>query len=384
MALKRAVEALIIHAVEDRELAHAIMRRLEHCGVPTNCRSRVVPREDEALDLLRRRQQSVRFCLVLFGLNAADKAWLEGCFSLESIEELRRDGVAVIHLECDPRILYEVKRELCRERHLACGQQDKLTQIVGKALRQIESAKRAQREYLAYLRTGAWDAPDAMELLKKTVLHSRDQRAQQAALTGLGRHGDGEAALIVAERLLDDWGLRAIERAIRTAGKFLHECGLIILSATLFTDDRVLREKWRAIVRNLTASGERQAAKKILELGDTIVDLGRSETANEWLDVLVTSGNPDLSAGALFGAQFQQFRHSQNLHLRLPSAQEVTQANEYVESKIPGLEDVFRKSLGRRKAVVAATPELPTGKRSLAVGLTKRDSLADSRNSHSF
>jgi hypothetical protein len=96
---------------------------------------------------------------------------------------------------------------------------------------------------LTRLREGLQGDPSPIASLAKSACESHDQAIQKASLAGLAQYGTSEAVLVVARRLLDSWGVGAITRCIHICGNLPDQGGLILLSATLFYDDRFIRRR---------------------------------------------------------------------------------------------------------------------------------------------
>ena len=216
--------------------------------------------------------------------------------------------------------------------------------------REIRVEEKSECDHLAYLRSGAQQDPNPLASLKEAALHSRDQRTQVAALTGLEKHRSAEAALVIAERLMNPWGMAALTRAIEVLGRSFGNLGLAILSATFFMDERFFLEKWDAVMENAIASGDKGTATAILELGDPDEIRVHTQQAAIWLEVFVESGSRNVRNGALFGAQFHGLEHSRRFEFREPDRDELSKAIEYVESMLPGLKAAFEGHLQRRWA----------------------------------
>jgi len=113
-----------------------------------------------------------------------------------------------------------------------------------------------RRRFLIELPVGLRDEPDPVAHLSRVACTAHDQTLQKAALTGLAVHATKEAVLTIAKRLLDSWGMGAIIRCIQLCARLADQGGLVVLSSTLFYDDRFITEKIGAVKTALAKSGD--------------------------------------------------------------------------------------------------------------------------------
>jgi hypothetical protein len=209
--------------------------------------------------------------------------------------------------------------------------------------------KQKRQEYLTRLRTGAIDKPDPMGYLTKLASEGDDQSVQKSALTGLSNHAnDPRAVLGFAMRLLDPWGITTIGHVIQILTKLRDQGGLVVLSSTLFWDDRFIYDKVMAIKKVLQKEGDEQDQLKIEELekvGNYFVEPG---LVNEWMKVVLETNDPDVREGAIFGSEFEGMVGSPSRALAKRSLDEVSHAEKYVNSRIPGLVDLYNKKMVRK------------------------------------
>ena len=121
----------------------------------------------------------------------------------------------------------------------------------------------------------------------------------------------------------------------------------MILSATLFHDDRFILEKLDIMKRSLSTSGD-ELSHRVLDCLPDISDLQlEPKSVNTWRDTLAHIANLDIREGAIFGTQFEG---SIGIIGKIPASfaiGEINRANNYVNRRIPGVVDLFENTLNR-------------------------------------
>jgi hypothetical protein len=209
--------------------------------------------------------------------------------------------------------------------------------------------KQKQLKYLMKLREGALDNDDPIGYLTSLACEYGDQPVQKAAITGLSKYANKPKALLgIAMRLLDSWGCGTINHVIGILSKLADQGGLIPLSSTLFYDNRFIYDKVMAIKKVLQKGGDEQDLLKMEELekvGNYFVELG---SVNEWMKIIVEMKNPDISEGAIFGSQYEGLFGGQGNVLRKWPPDELSRAIDFVNTRIPGLEDLYNKKMRKK------------------------------------
>ena len=177
----------------------------------------------------------------------------------------------------------------------------------------------------------------------------RDQSIQKAAITGLVKYADNSKAMLgLANRLLDSWGLTTISHLIRILTKLVDHGGLILLSSTLFYDNRLIFEKVEALKKILEKGGDQHGLHQIEKLGP-LEDFRDPQLVNQWMKVLLGMNNPDIREGAIWGSQYEGDLGWQGRVLIECPYEEVSRALKYIESRIPGLDDLYSNRLRRKR-----------------------------------
>lgn len=202
-----------------------------------------------------------------------------------------------------------------------------------------------RKRFLVKLRAGLHDDPDPVASLSRVACAAHDQTLQKAALAGLAVHGTKEAVLAIAKRLLDSWGMGTISRCIQLCGRLADQGGLVVLSSTLFYDDRFVTEKMDAMKKSLAKSGDKLALQAIDKFGDESELHREPKLVNQWREKLSHVTNLDVREGAIFGTEWQG---TCGWVGRIPAAFSPTdmfRARRYVNGRVPGLADVFQSTL---------------------------------------
>lgn len=211
----------------------------------------------------------------------------------------------------------------------------------------IEKHKRF--ECLKKLREGALNESDPIGHLTALACEYGDQTVQKAAVTGLSKHANNPKALLgMAMRLLDSWGCGTINHIIGILPKLADHGGLILLGSTLFYDNRFIYDKVTAIKKALEKCGDKRTLLR-MEMLDHMGNLFQDpKSVNEWMKVLVDLSNLDVREGAIFGSQYEGIVGWQAKALVKRPSIEVSRATNYVESRIPGLEDLYKGKMPRK------------------------------------
>ena len=219
--------------------------------------------------------------------------------------------------------------------------------------------KKERKDFLKLLRSGipGDDAPiEKLTLLANGIY---DQTIEKAALAGLTLFDDANAVIGIAQRMLDSWGMSSISYANKVAGeRIIKQGGLILLGSTLFYDNRFIYEKIRYIEKALERIDDKSCSKQIVLLGNSIKQIvlfynssnimRDAQRVNDWMSTLLKVTNLDLRQGAIFGSQYEGTCEWQERVLNKCSDHDVSRANIYVESRIPGLKQLYDKKLERK------------------------------------
>ncbi|GMW01528.1 MAG: hypothetical protein AMXMBFR84_26650 [Candidatus Hydrogenedentota bacterium] len=121
----------------------------------------------------------------------------------------------------------------------------------------------------------------------------------------------------------------------------------MILSATLFHDDRFILEKLDIMKRSLSTCGD-ELSHRVLDSLPDISDLQlEPKCVNAWRDTLAHIANLDIREGSVFGSQYEG---SIGTLGKIPASfavGEINRANNYVNRRIPGIVELFENALNR-------------------------------------
>lgn len=205
--------------------------------------------------------------------------------------------------------------------------------------------RKARKEFLADLRKGSPDESDAVGVLSTFVIGHHDQQLEKAALARLAKHGTPDALLGVARRAIDTWGVGVITRANELCGKMQHQGGLLVLSSTLFFDDRFIADKLDAMKGALSLCGDELSLKKLESLPDISELHAEPKSVNTWRLGLSHISSLDIREGIVFGSQYEG---TVGYIGRIPGefkGDEIQRAAQYVERRIPGISGLFNENL---------------------------------------
>jgi hypothetical protein len=143
--------------------------------------------------------------------------------------------------------------------------------------------------------------------------------------------------------------MTTISHLIRILTNLGDHGGLILLSSTLFYDNRFIFEKVEAIKKTLGKAGYLQDLRKIEKLTHS-EDLSEDpQLANSWMKTLLDVNNLDIKEGAIWGSQYEGVAGPQGRVFVECPYEEVSRAMKYVESRIPGLNELYSKRLSRKR-----------------------------------
>jgi hypothetical protein len=193
--------------------------------------------------------------------------------------------------------------------------------------------------------------PDPIGALTRLACGGHDQAVQKAAVSGLSKHSGAKALLGIARRLLDPWGISTISHCIKVLGKMADRGGLILLSSTLHYDNRFVAEELAQMRKAFDDMGDACSFRELEILDEERVLLCEPSIVDDWTDAVEKVANQDVRRGGVFGALFeididmQDKTGWEGKTGEKASKNETTRAVEYVESRIPGLNDLYRELL---------------------------------------
>ena len=210
-----------------------------------------------------------------------------------------------------------------------------------------ELNKEERRKFLRYLREGAEDYPDAVSRLSILANEYHDQAVQKAAITGLSKHKSSQSILGIAYRFLNSWGMGTIKHTIKISSRLIEQGGLILLSSTLFYDKRFIGFKLDFIKEALSKRDKKSIAQ--LSVLDNRSEIYRNPSCvNEWIKIVLKVPNLDVRQGAIFGSQYEGFWGWQAKLIEPCSSHDISRANIYIESRIPGLKKIYDETLNSK------------------------------------
>ncbi len=148
--------------------------------------------------------------------------------------------------------------------------------------------------------------------------------------------------LALTERVLNDWGLRGIERATQALAKLAPDGGLLALTATLLTDSRVIHGK----LHLLDAAAQAQDREDVATVLEGITpEMGTRYEFRERLPKVVMSLETvpldDIAQGAVLTRLLEPVPIWARTVAR-PDDEKMEHAIAYAQTRLPGLADILK------------------------------------------
>jgi hypothetical protein len=250
---------------------------------------------------------------------------------LREIEGARLRVVPVLAGGVDIKeIPVDLRTKYCLDISTADGYDAALDQLVDL----IHPERRERQELLRALRGGAGQFRH-VPVLREYALTGHDQTVQIAALRGLAKRDGADATLVVIERLLNHWGVAALNAAYKILARRGRD-GILGLAVTYFDDSREYHRKL-----DLFAEIEPTLAEVREQYWATPFNWHLPKVA----EALFQVPDPDIRMGALISAH-HHFGHQ--LGIPLPTPAQRGLAESYAEARIPGLLAALERSTWRR------------------------------------
>jgi hypothetical protein len=198
----------------------------------------------------------------------------------------------------------------------------------------IHPARRERQELLRALRAGEGQFRH-VPVLREYALTGHDQTIQVAALRGLAKKDTADATLVVIERMLNHWGVQALDAAYKILVRRGRD-GILGLAATYFDDSRYFHEKL-----DLFAEIEPALAEVREQYWATPFNWHLPKVA----EALFQAPDPDIRMGAMISAHLH---FGEGLGTPLPAPAQLGLAESYAEVRIPGLLSALERSMWRR------------------------------------
>jgi hypothetical protein len=261
------------------------------------------------------------------------------------MRELNENNVFVIPLLYGKITPQEIPQDLKGKLYLDLRNGTNLQDVLNKVSAFFQVDKSEYKAYLKTIRDGLIGTTDPIKELTYLCHRGRDQTIQKAAITGLSKYKTPEAMLGIAHSLLEVWGLITIGHAIKTLGKLGQHGGLILLSSTLFYDTRFISEKLKTILHTLEMNRELEDIEQIQKVQEFNIYKDR-RFVKEWMEIIEKVKNRETRDGLIFGSSYKGTAGWEWQFVKQYSTSEIQQARDFVCSKLPGLDLLYKMRLG--------------------------------------
>lgn len=290
-----------------------------------------------------------QYFLVALSPNSVDASWVRIELDSAMIKELENNRVVVIPVMLGKVSDSDIPPDLKGKHYLDFRNTKEYSNNIERILSIFDLEKREHRKYLNQLKDGDLKNSNAIEQLTSLARGYGDQAVQRSAITGLSKHASNPKAILgIADRLLNNWGMSVIQHTIKTSARLIDYGGLILLSSTLFYDNRFISAKLDEIKKSLAKIGNDDAILELNSLGDEAELHREPSKVNRWMSILSKVSHPDIREGAIFGSQYEGLAGWQSHVLEICSSNKVSKACIYVESRIPGLVKLYNRQLRRK------------------------------------
>jgi hypothetical protein len=188
---------------------------------------------------------------------------------------------------------------------------------------------------LTHLRYPESADTDTLEALQE-ALRRRDQAANKAAIDGLVRIGGTTACLAIVVRILDTWGMAAIERGVSALPKLAAHGGLLGLTATLLVDSRFVNDKLTALAGFCRLRQGVPGESWATSIDTPISHWGIPRELPARLDLLSRSSIEDVRYGTVLARRLKHLPEWVT-DAGSPSNELQLEAAAYAEGRLPGL-----------------------------------------------
>lgn len=337
-------DIFLCYAKEDRNLAEKIVAALRKQEILVLDVEEIKP-EDSLLNHIMCGIENANYSLLLISEHSLNSSWIQYELNAAMIEEVEKQ-----HIKLLPAIIgkieYEQLKPDIRAKYCLDFRDDKNSQKSVLALVDlIQPERRKREELLRQLRNPRNNDAGIFHQLQEYTLHHKDQTIQIAAMNGLAEIGGPKAVVIIAERLLYNYGVRGVESAIKMLVKLRDDGGLLALSGTLISNS-FPSYYWRRLealaegAKKLGAEKDAQMLMTLRKEAGTIYDL--RDTVPLALDKMATASLEDIRNGALLAkgvirARIFSPRPTWAGQIILPEASVLNQARDYALERVPGL-----------------------------------------------
>jgi hypothetical protein len=359
-------DLFVSYSHTDRELVQRVARAL------TTRKARVwfdgweMKPGDTLRDRLSDGIANASYMLVILSQSSLGSNWVKYELNSGMIFEIEQDRVKVIPALA-PGVEYSMLPADLRAKYcLDFRSPEAFDGSIEAIINLVQPELRVRHELLRKLRKPEGNDRHIVQELGLYANSGRDQTVQIAALSGLQSIPGADATLAVAERALDLWGVKAIERALLILSRRVNDGGLLALVAILLTDDRYFFDKLRLILESVRTIDVAEYEVMSRRLSGIIEDTTIFEVPGvlqRILFFLEISSIEDISYGATLCRLDNWYPRWAGQHLDAtgryldatgrytsqpqPNQQAMREAESYAGRRLPGLVDIMRRARSR-------------------------------------
>lgn len=279
------------------------------------------------------------FFLVVLSPSALSSRWVKYELNSGMIDEIEQGHVRVIPAVAGRAKFADLPADLRAKYCLDLRTVDSRVEAVDAIADLVQPEIRRRKELMDRLRNPEDAFPMTIAFMDEYANGPHDQAIEVAALRGLAKTPGPQSTLAIARRALNFWGCHSIKTAIKILSKRRLDGGLLVLTAILPQDSRYFHTKLDLIIP-MIAGDDIGLARKLTELSGP----DHYHDRYLWAETITLLGNssiPDLWNGARLSLTVEAPFMLRDRPPTPPPGQ-VTLAEQYTESIVPGFVHVLR------------------------------------------
>jgi hypothetical protein len=177
------------------------------------------------------------------------------------------------------------------------------------------------------------------------LLRSHDQGIQSLVVKRLIRVGSAEAVLLLTQRLMDSWGMRAIRKTQLGLAELADAGGLLALTALILSDARFYEERLEIVAATLGRLGDKQGECAVRSLFPkrhyySGLNFSHAQAREIPKDIETLRGLPNRDVA--IGIELASFICDAALADTIRPAMTMSEVLQFVTCRLPGLTRVVR------------------------------------------
>lgn len=236
-------DIFISYSSLDSEFVENLVSKLRSKGVSLWFDKSEIKPGDYLRERINAAIDNVDYLLTVISENSISSEWVRREIDSAMVRELDEKQIRLI-----PLLIGDVKpsnlpADIRGKNFLDFRNEDIGKRDFERLLHLLKPELRLRKEFLKELRKGMPNRDNPVTKLCETACAYGDQTIQKAAIGGLVRIGTSEAVIAIAQRLLDYWGMSTLTYCINALVRLRDVGGLLVISSSLFWDDRYVGEK---------------------------------------------------------------------------------------------------------------------------------------------